>query len=191
VAQSVGIDLSLDAGGAGGETERAPECLLTGPAPLRSGVSQRGLAVGQPQAAKLDENWLRQWNAALLIAFADDPQHSLGVINIADLNLRRLADAQATGIHELKTGPVDRIAHRSQDGADLGIGEHNREALLPRCANAFFLGEQRPIAVERPRIKKADPAVIGFEGTTRDTALISQMEEIGANLLVSTSGERM
>ena len=43
VAQSVGIDWSLDAGGAGGETERAPECLLTGPAPLRSGVSQRGL----------------------------------------------------------------------------------------------------------------------------------------------------
>ena len=54
-----------------------------------------------------------------------------------------------------------------------------------------FLGEQRPIAVEGPRIKKADPAVIGFEGTTRDTALIPQMEEIGANLLVSTSGERM
>jgi hypothetical protein len=34
-----------------------------------------------------------------LIAFADDPQHSLGVINIADVNLSRLADAQATGIH--------------------------------------------------------------------------------------------
>jgi hypothetical protein len=49
----------------------------------------------------------------------------------------------------------------------------------------FFLGEQRPIAIERPRIKKADPAVIGFEGTTRDTALISQMEEIGANLLLA------
>jgi hypothetical protein len=46
-----------------------------------------------------------------------------------------------------------------------------------------FLGEQRPIAIERPRIKEADPAVIGFEGTTRDTALIPQMEEIGANLL--------
>jgi len=38
-----------------------------------------------------------------------------------------------------------------------------------------FLGEQRPIAVEGPRIKKADPAVIGFEGTTRDTALIPQI----------------
>jgi len=38
-----------------------------------------------------------------------------------------------------------------------------------------FLGEQRPIAIERPRIKEADPAVIGFEGTTRDTALIPQI----------------
>jgi len=48
-----------------------------------------------------------------------------------------------------------------------------------------FLGEQRPIAIERPRIKEADPAVIGFEGTTRDSALIPQMEEIGANLLLA------
>jgi hypothetical protein len=48
-----------------------------------------------------------------------------------------------------------------------------------------FLGEQRPIAIERPRIKEADPAVIGFEGTTRDTTFIPQMEEIGANLLLA------
>jgi hypothetical protein len=48
-----------------------------------------------------------------------------------------------------------------------------------------FLGEQRPIAIKRPRIKEADPAVIGLEGTTRNTALIAQMKEIGANLLLA------
>jgi hypothetical protein len=49
----------------------------------------------------------------------------------------------------------------------------------------IFLGEQRPIAIKRPRIKEADPAVIGLEGTTRNTALIAQMKEIGANLLLA------
>jgi hypothetical protein len=47
------------------------------------------------------------------------------------------------------------------------------------------LGEQRPIAIKRPRIKEADPAVIGLEGTTRNAALIAQMKEIGANLLLA------
>src|SRR5947207_9892285 len=40
VAQSVGIDWALDAGGAGGETERTPERVL---ANRPGGVSQRGL----------------------------------------------------------------------------------------------------------------------------------------------------
>jgi hypothetical protein len=33
---------------------------------------------------------------------------------------------------------MDWIAHRNQDGADLGMGEHDREPLLSRRANAFF-----------------------------------------------------
>src|SRR6516165_11168037 len=67
VAQSVGIDLSLDAGGAGGETERAPECVLANrPCAAAVGREPTRIAVDQPQAAKLDENWLRQRNAALL-----------------------------------------------------------------------------------------------------------------------------
>src|SRR5262245_51575122 len=41
------------------------------------------------------------------------------------------------------------------------------------------------MAIKRPRIKEADPAVIGIEGTTRNTALIAQMKEIGANLLLA------
>src|SRR5262245_16941116 len=47
-----------------------------------------------------------------------------------------------------------------------------------------FLGEQRPIAIERTRVEEADAAVIGLEGTARDTALIPQMQKIGANLLL-------
>src|SRR5436190_14071418 len=57
-----------------------------------------------------------------------------------------------------------------------------------RCflgARTLFLGEQRPIAIKRPRIKEADPAVIGLECATRNTALIAQMKEIGANLLLT------
>jgi hypothetical protein len=48
-----------------------------------------------------------------------------------------------------------------------------------------FLGEQRPIAIKRPRIEEADSAMIGLEGATCNTALIPEMEEIGANILLA------
>jgi hypothetical protein len=38
---------------------------------------------------------------------------------------------------------VDWITHRSQDGVDLGMREHDRQPLLPRRAHAFFWGERR------------------------------------------------
>src|SRR5205807_1424790 len=44
---------------------------------------------------------------------------------------------------------------------------------------------QGPIAIKRPRIEEADPAMIGLEGATCNTALITEMEEIGANLLLA------
>jgi hypothetical protein len=47
------------------------------------------------------------------------------------------------------------------------------------------LGEQRPVAIERTRIEEADAAVIGLEGPARNTALIAQMQEIGAHLLLA------
>ena len=58
-------------------------------------------------------------------------------------------------------------------------------AAVSSARERVFLGEQCPIAIERPRIKEADSAVIGLEGATRHTALIAQMKEIGANLLLT------
>jgi hypothetical protein len=48
-----------------------------------------------------------------------------------------------------------------------------------------FLGEQRPVAIERTRIEEADAAMIGLEGAARNTALIPQMQQVGANLLLA------
>ena len=139
MAQSVGIDWTLDVGGADGETERTPERVLANrPGAAAIGRKPARIAVCQPQAAQLGKHWLGQRHAALLVAFANDAEHSFGVLDNADLNLGRLADAQATGIHQFKARPVDRIAYRSQDGADLRMGEHGRQALLSRRANAFF-----------------------------------------------------
>src|SRR5437763_5820662 len=66
--------------------------------------------------------------------------------------------------------------------------QHGRARSAGAASSArerVFLGEQRPIAIKRPRIKEADPAVIGLECATRNTALIAQMKEIGANLLLT------
>jgi hypothetical protein len=50
----------------------------------------------------------------------------------------RLADAQATGIHQSKGRPMDWIAHFREDGTNLVVGEYGRQALLARRAYAFF-----------------------------------------------------
>jgi hypothetical protein len=113
----------------------APKGVLANrPGAAAIGREPARIAVGRPQTAQLGRHWLGQRDAPLFVVFAD----SLAVIDIAHRNLDRLADAQATGIHQLKAGPVDWITYRSQDGADLGIRERDRQPLLPRRANAFF-----------------------------------------------------
>jgi hypothetical protein len=59
----------------------------------------------------------------------------LSISPIATLAASPMRRPQA---YQLKAGPMDWIAHRNQDGADLGMGEHDREPLLSRRANAFF-----------------------------------------------------
>jgi hypothetical protein len=54
-----------------------------------------------------------------------------------------------------------------------------------RGGRTIFLGEQRPVAIERTRIEEADAAMIGLEGAARNTALIPQMQQVGANLLLA------
>jgi len=91
-----------------------------------------------PEPAQPGEHRVWQGHPAFLVALADHAKQSLGALDIADLDLGRLANAQATGIHQLKRGAVDRVAHLREDGTSLVVGEHGRQAVLARRADAFF-----------------------------------------------------
>ena len=77
--------------------------LLTGPVRRRSGQSQRWLRWVSQKATRIIEHWLGQRHAALLVAFAMMRSTRLVFSITLDLNVGGLADAQATGIHQLQS----------------------------------------------------------------------------------------
>src|SRR5205085_2012811 len=86
----------------------------------------------------------------------------------------------------LLTGPVPLRSGVSQPGwRRPRYGRARSVGAASSARERVFLGEQGPIAIKRPRIEEADPAMIGLEGATCNTALITEMEEIGANLLLA------
>jgi len=139
MAQTVGTDLTLDAGGADGETERAPQRVLADRAGAAAiGCHPTRIAVGWPQPAQLAEHRIWQGHPALLVPLADHAKQSHGALDVADLDLGRFADAQTTGIHQSKRSSMDRVAHLREDGPSLVMGEHGRQAVLAGRADAFF-----------------------------------------------------
>jgi hypothetical protein len=64
----------------------APEGVLANrPGAAAIGREPARIGVGRPQTAQLGHHWLGQRDAPLFVAFADDPQHSLAVIDIAPI----------------------------------------------------------------------------------------------------------
>jgi hypothetical protein len=53
-----------------------------------------GIAVGQPKRPQLSENRRWDWDLALLVAFADDPNQPIGFVDGSDFQRRGLADPQ-------------------------------------------------------------------------------------------------
>src|SRR6516225_535978 len=93
VAQAVRRN-ALDAGRLGhlpkGGMERIDPDVLA----MKPGRKQpAGIAVGQPEPAQLIEHRLRQRHTSLLVAFPDDAQQLIGLVNRTDFERYRLADA--------------------------------------------------------------------------------------------------
>src|SRR5262245_52352185 len=158
--------------------------LLTGPVPLRSGVTQRGLwCLGQSRrssASVASGRGTRRSLSPLPITRSSPLALSMSPTStLAASPMRRpqayisRKDARWIG---LRTCP--RMARASSWVSTVG-----RRCL--RGGRTRFLGEQRPVAIERTRIEEADAAVIGLEGPACATALIAQMQEIGAHLLLA------
>ncbi len=78
---------------------------------------------------------------------------------------------------------MDGLGACGQDGASLGVGEDSGQTLRWGGGRVFWENSDhsRSSVLE----EGADAAVMGLEGAARHTALIAQMQEIGADLLLA------
>ena len=93
--------------------------------------------MGQPKAAQVGQDRLRQRHTPLLVAFADNAKQHVGAVDRADFQARGLADAQAARIHDDEAGLVDGVPYAAQQGADLRVRKDFRQTPLLRRPNLF------------------------------------------------------
>src|SRR5262245_23526822 len=137
--QRMGRDARLDAGLGKDLLEGPPERVARDRSITFSiGAEPAPVAMRFPQPAQLGENRLGQRHRALLVALAHDADQSVPAVDRGHLEGRRLADAQAAGIHQQECDPGDRLPHATDDGASFGIGENAGQTLALRCLDLFL-----------------------------------------------------
>ena len=143
-----------DAAGFPGETEgalqRRPAHRLGGgddrPAVVAFGREEEaGMAMGLPALAQEEQRALREGDVAVAVALAatDVQEHALGV-NVADLEVQALAQAQAAGVDGDQRDAVIQRRHRGEDTTDLGSGQDDGEFELGVGPDELDLGRPGP-----------------------------------------------
>src|SRR5262249_56360785 len=77
------------------------------------GAEPAPVAMRFPQPAQLGKNRLGQRDRALLVALTDDADQTVLAVDRGHLEGRRLADAEAAGIHQQKSDPGARLPDAS------------------------------------------------------------------------------
>jgi hypothetical protein len=145
-------DPLCDACCAGGRTAGAFQHMLAGWFAARfTWKEPAAVPVGQPKAAQIIQNRLRQRRQPLLVAFANDAEQQTGTVYRCDLKGRSLGDAQAAGIDEGETAPVNRVLYAAEECANLGVRQNIGQAPLLGRANSFFenRGQERSSVREK------------------------------------------
>ena len=86
----------------------------------------------------LGEHRRGQRHATLLVALANDPDQAVLAVDRRHFERGRLADAQATRIHQQEADPGDRPPHAADDGAGLGVGQNAGQAAALGRTDLFF-----------------------------------------------------
>jgi len=140
LAQRMDVAVLGDPAGLEGETEgalqRRPAHRLGGgddrPAVVAFGREEEtGMAMALPALAQEEQRALREGDVAVAIALAatDVQEHALGV-NVADLQIQALAQAQAAGVDGDQGDPVIEGRDGGENATDLGGGQDDRELEL-------------------------------------------------------------
>ena len=146
------------------------------------GEEPGGMAMGGPVFAEGLERARRQRDEAVLGALAAmDVDHHAGGVDVADLEVEALGEAEAQRIDGPEVGAVVGCTDGGDESSDLVSGEDVGEAFLPRDAEAL---EGGPVSGGGVRIEELDAAVSDAEGSGGEVAVVLEVEEILAELLL-------
>ena len=146
------------------------------------GEEPGGMTMGGPVAAEGLEGAGRQRDEAVLGALAAmDVDHHAGAVDVADLEVEALGEPEAERVDGPEVGAVVGRADGGDEASDLVGGEDVREAFLPGDAEAL---EGGPVSRCGVRIEELDPAVSDAEGSGGEVAVVLEVEEVVADLLL-------
>ena len=141
MAQGVNVGLLFDAAGFEGQTEGALESGAahrfgggggTLAAMALGGEKEDGMLVREPLLAQQEQGPFGERNITIPAAFtAADVEQAALAIDVADLQTKPFAQAQAAGVDQGETNAMIQSRDGGEDPADLGGGEHDREFELP------------------------------------------------------------
>ena len=99
--------------------------------------------VGFPDLAEHLEDGFGQWENALFVSLADDAQHHLLGIDCGDAQRDRLGDAQAIGVDERETTPIDGLPQGGDQAAAILVTSDIGQPLAAWPANLFFVNRDQ------------------------------------------------
>ena len=147
-----------------------------------AGKRKRGWRWALPALAQEEQRALREGDVAVAVALAatDVQEHALGV-DVADLEVQTLAQAQAAGVDGDQGDPVIEGRDSGEDATDLGGGQDDRELELGVGADELDL--RGPGTVEGLLPEQLDGAD-GLGGTGAGEAPFGlEVEEVLAQFL--------
>ena len=125
----------------------------------------------------------RQRDEAVLGPLAAmDVDHHPRAVDVADLEVQPLAEPEPQRVDGPEVGAVVGRADGGDEASDLIDGEDVGEPLLPGDAEPL---EGRPIAGDGVRIEELDTAVGDAEGSGGELAVVLEVEEVVAELLLA------
>ena len=186
VPEGVNVGGFLDAAGTQSQAEatleRAAAHRLGGGGRALAAVTfgweeEAGMAMALPACTEQQEGALREGDVTVTVALAatDVQEHALRV-NVADLQVQALAQAQATGIDGDQGDAVVQRRHRGEDATDLRGGQDDGELELRGGPDELDLGG--PGSVERLLPEVLD-GTDGLGGTGAGEAAVGlEVEEV-------------
>ena len=187
------VDPGLFEGGPKGGLDPAERHRLRGGAGLIPGASGSReepdrIVMGEPILSQQRPSGLGERDVAVLAPFAEPHvQQPAGFVDIRDLDMQGLFEAQAAAVNQRQTGPIAEQPYGGENLPDLLHRQNDREALFLGRADDI---QHLPVALQGLFEEAFDPADrLGHTGPS-PVAFVFDVQEVLAQFLFTDVGGR-